>query len=158
MTSPRIALTFAERHPVGGGLLLNPDEFRGQHQRGEVHNRHVRRDAVVVGRIALRHRQRLAAALRGTDVIVVLGLRAVHALHQHHGGIVRLLHLHVAEVLDRFVIQPPVDPRARAAARRDGRTPASGGPNRCRRWRSRAAGATVRRRRTHHRQRAGRCR
>ena len=51
------------RHPVGRRLFLNANQLRREHERRKVHDRHVRDDAVVVGRVALRHRQRLAPAL-----------------------------------------------------------------------------------------------
>ena len=96
------------RHPVGRRLLVNANELGREHQRREVHDRHVGRDAVVVGRIALRDGQRFAAALRRADVVVEARALAVHALDQHHRGVVRLLHLRVAEVADRFVVERPV--------------------------------------------------
>ena len=77
-------------------------------KRREVHNRHVGRDAVVVGGIALRHREAFAAALRRADVVVEARPLAVQPRDQHHRGVVRLLHLRIAEVPDHFVVERPV--------------------------------------------------
>ena len=96
------------RHPVGERLLLNPDEPGREHQRREVDDGDIRDDAVVVVGIALRHRQRFAAALRRADVVVHGRLAAIRPLDEHHRRVARLLHLHVAEVLDRLVDERPL--------------------------------------------------
>ena len=96
------------RHPVGERLLLNPDEPGREHQRREVDDRDVRDDAVVVVGIALRDRQRLATALRRADVVVHGRLPAIRPLDEHHRRVAGLLHLHVAEVLDRLVNERPL--------------------------------------------------
>ena len=87
-------------------------------RRGEVDDRHVGDDAVVVGRIALRDGQRFASALRAADVVVEARTFAIDALHDDHRGVVRLLHLHVAEVVDGLVVERPVVATAGSAARR----------------------------------------
>jgi hypothetical protein len=74
----------------------------------EIHNRHVGSDAVVVGGIPLRHGQPFAPALRRADVVIEARPLAVHARDQRHRGVVRLLHLRVAEVPDRFVAEGPI--------------------------------------------------
>jgi len=96
------------RHPIGQRLLLNADQFRRKHQRGEAEDRDLGGDAVVVGGVALRHSQSFAAALRGAEEIVVPRVLAVGALDQNHGGVVRLLELHVAEIGDGLVIDGPL--------------------------------------------------
>ena len=79
-----------------------------KHQGRETDNRHLRCNAVVVGRIALRDSQCLAAALRRTDKVVEPWPLTVQAFDENHRRIVSLLHLHVAEVLDCFVAESPV--------------------------------------------------
>ena len=96
------------RNPIGRWLFLDADQLGTKHERGEADNRNVGRNAVVVGRIALRHGQRLASALRAADVIVIDRASAIETLHENHCGVVGLLHLHVAEVLYGFVAECPV--------------------------------------------------
>jgi hypothetical protein len=42
-------------YPIGGRLLVNPDQHRSKHQAREVHNGNIRHDAVIVVRIARSH-------------------------------------------------------------------------------------------------------
>ena len=95
------------RHPVGHRLLLDADEPRRQHQRREVDDGDVGDDAVVVVWITLGNRQRFAPALRRADVVTDARPGAIHALDEDHRRVVGLLHLQVAEVLDRLVHEGP---------------------------------------------------
>ncbi len=94
--------------PVRLRLFVNADQRRPQHQRREANDRHVGGDAVIVVRISLGNGQSLAASLRSSDEVIVLGFAPVQALDQHHGGIMRLLQLHVAEIADRLFVQRPI--------------------------------------------------
>ena len=132
-----MALTLAGVHPVGQRLFLDANQLGREHQRREAHDRHVGDDAVVVGRIALGDGQRFAAALRRADVVVEARPLAVQPLDEHHRGVVRLLHLHVAEVGDRLVVERPVV-RGGVVARRGGWPRRAAPP---RRGRTAAAGA-----------------
>ena len=152
------------RHPVRQRLLVDANQLGRQHQRREADDRHVRGDAVVVGRIPLRDGQRLAAALRRADVVVEPRPLTVRALDDDHRRVVRLLHLRVAEVLDRLVVQRPVVCRVGSGARGGRRRAApaperrSDGRSRCRRSRSRDRAATGPARPVHRRSDWGRCR
>jgi hypothetical protein len=121
LTSDRI--DFGQRHPVGRRPLVDAYQLRRQHQRRQADDRHIQGDAVVVGGIALRDSESLAAALRGADVVVEARAAAVDALHDDHCRIVRLLHLLVAEVRDRFLVKPPV-----VRSRTDRERPAAAAP------------------------------
>jgi hypothetical protein len=118
MNSPRIAFTLAGVTQFAIGFLKS-DQYRRELQRRQTDNRHCRSDAVVICRITLHDRQRFAPALRVADVKVERGPFAIHALDEDHRGDVRFLHLHVTEVADRFIIEPPVGRSGvrRAAAR-----------------------------------------
>ena len=66
---------------------------------------HAGKDAVEIVGIALRHGQRLAAALGRSHEIHFFGLLAVGAHHQRHGGIAHLLVGNVREILERLVVE-----------------------------------------------------
>ena len=102
--------------PVGERLLLNADQLGREHQRREADDRHVSGDAVVIGRVTLRDGQRFAASLRRSDVVVELRPGAVQPLDDDDRGVMRLLHLHVAEIGDRFVVECPVVARRTGSA------------------------------------------
>src|SRR5690606_19470226 len=119
--------SLAGGHPVGSRLFLDADQLRREHQGGEAEDRHVGNDAVVVGRITLRDGEGFAATLRTADVIVETRTFAVDALDDHHRRVVRLLHLHVAEVPDGLVVQRPVVAGTRCTTRRStARRPTAG--------------------------------
>ena len=102
-------------HPVRQRLLVNANQLGRQHERREVHDWDHRHDAVVVGRIALHHGQSLASTLRGPDEVAEARPLAIHTLDDEERRVVRLLELHVREVLDGFVVGRPVVVRAGGA-------------------------------------------
>jgi hypothetical protein len=74
-------------------------------QRRPVDHRHSREDPVEVLRVALRHRQALAAALRAADEVHLLGWLAVAEPHQRNGDILHFLVCGVSEIHQRLVVE-----------------------------------------------------
>src|SRR5678815_4642842 len=94
--------------PVCCGFFLDANQLGPQHQGRETDDGHIGSDAVVVVWISLSYRQCFSTTLGATDVIVETRPLAISPFHEHHRGIMSLLHLHVTEVLDRFVAQRPI--------------------------------------------------
>ncbi len=77
----------------------------GMLQSDPVDDGHARENAVKILRVALRHRQRFAAAFRRSHEIQLCWRVAVSAHHQGDGGVPHALVGSVCEILERLVVE-----------------------------------------------------
>ena len=79
--------------------MADADPLGSKHEGREAHDRHIRCNAVVVGWITLRDRERFASTLGRTDEVIEPRPLTIQAFYEYHRRIVSFLELGCCAVI-----------------------------------------------------------